>query len=70
METYQNILVVIDPTTENQKALKRAIDLATDKDSIKYILKVARRGSRDDEKGLVKELGKASKKKEKAFMEI
>lgn len=28
METYQNILVVIDPTTENQKALKRAIDLA------------------------------------------
>lgn len=28
METYQNILVVIDPTTEDQKALKRAIDLA------------------------------------------
>ena len=29
METYQNILVVIDPTTDDQKALKRAIDLAT-----------------------------------------
>lgn len=29
METYQNILVVIDPTTNEQKALKRAIDLAT-----------------------------------------
>jgi universal stress protein E len=29
METYQNILVVIDPTTDEQKALKRAIDLAT-----------------------------------------
>jgi universal stress protein E len=29
METYQNILVIIDPTTEEQKALKRAIDLAT-----------------------------------------
>jgi len=28
METYQNILVVIDPTTDEQKALKRAIDLA------------------------------------------
>ena len=28
METYQNILVVIDPTTNEQKALKRAIDLA------------------------------------------
>lgn len=28
METYQNILVVVDPTTEDQKALKRAIDLA------------------------------------------
>jgi universal stress protein E len=26
---YQNILVVIDPTTEEQKALKRAIDLAS-----------------------------------------
>jgi len=29
METYQNILVVIDPTTDEQKALKRAIDLTT-----------------------------------------
>lgn len=29
METYQNILVVIDPTTDEQKALQRAIDLAT-----------------------------------------
>ena len=29
METYQNILVVIDPTTDEQKALKRAIELAT-----------------------------------------
>lgn len=29
METYQKILVVIDPTTDEQKALKRAIDLAT-----------------------------------------
>jgi universal stress protein E len=29
MDTYQNILVVIDPTTDEQKALKRAIDLAT-----------------------------------------
>lgn len=29
METYQNILVVIDPTTDKQKALERAIDLAT-----------------------------------------
>ena len=29
METYQNILVVIDPTANEQKALKRAIDLAT-----------------------------------------
>jgi len=29
METYQNILVVIDPTTNEQKALKRAIDLAS-----------------------------------------
>lgn len=28
MKTYQNILVVIDPTTNDQKALKRAIDLA------------------------------------------
>jgi len=28
METYQKILVVIDPTTDEQKALKRAIDLA------------------------------------------
>ncbi|GAW97275.1 MULTISPECIES: universal stress protein UspE [Colwellia] len=28
MDMYQNILVVIDPTTEEQKALKRAIDLA------------------------------------------
>ena len=28
MNTYQNILVVIDPTTNDQKALKRAIDLA------------------------------------------
>ena len=28
METYQNILVAIDPTTDEQKALKRAIDLA------------------------------------------
>lgn len=28
METYQNILVVIDPTAEDQKALKRAIELA------------------------------------------
>jgi len=29
METYQNILVVIDPSTDEQKALKRAIDLAS-----------------------------------------
>ncbi len=29
METYQNILVAIDPTTNEQKALKRAIDLAS-----------------------------------------
>lgn len=29
MKTYQNILVVIDPSTDDQKALKRAIDLAT-----------------------------------------
>lgn len=29
METYQNILVVVDPTTTEQKALKRAIDLAS-----------------------------------------
>jgi universal stress protein E len=29
METYRNILVVIDPTTDEQKALKRAIDLAS-----------------------------------------
>jgi universal stress protein E len=29
METYQNILVVIDPTTDEQKALKRAMDLAS-----------------------------------------
>ena len=29
MEMYQNILVVIDPTTEDQKALKRAIELAS-----------------------------------------
>lgn len=29
MDTYQNILVVIDPTTNDQKALKRAIELAT-----------------------------------------
>ncbi len=29
METYQDILVVIDPSTDEQKALKRAIDLAT-----------------------------------------
>jgi len=28
MEKYQNILVVIDPTTEDQKALKRAVELA------------------------------------------
>ena len=28
MEKYQNILVVIDPTTEEQKALKRAVELA------------------------------------------
>lgn len=28
MEKYQNILAVIDPSTENQKALKRAIELA------------------------------------------
>ncbi|WP_286232542.1 universal stress protein UspE [Thalassotalea sediminis] len=28
MEKYQNILAVIDPTTEEQKALKRAIELA------------------------------------------
>ena len=28
METYQNILVVVDPTTEEQKALSRAIELA------------------------------------------
>lgn len=28
METYQNILAVIDPTTDDQKALKRAIELA------------------------------------------
>ena len=29
METYKNILVVIDPTDNDQKALKRAIDLAS-----------------------------------------
>ena len=29
MENYQNILVVIDPSTDEQKALKRAIDLAS-----------------------------------------
>ena len=29
METYQKILVVIDPTTDEQKALSRAIELAT-----------------------------------------
>ncbi|HCM48344.1 MAG TPA: universal stress protein UspE [Colwellia sp.] len=29
MDMYQNILVVIDPTTDQQKALNRAIDLAT-----------------------------------------
>jgi universal stress protein E len=29
METYQNILVVIDPTTNEQKALNRAINLAS-----------------------------------------
>jgi universal stress protein E len=29
MQTYQKILVVIDPSTDEQKALKRAIDLAT-----------------------------------------
>ncbi len=29
MELYQNILVVIDPSTEKQKALKRAIELAS-----------------------------------------
>lgn len=29
METYQNILVIIDPSDDNQKALKRALDLAT-----------------------------------------
>ena len=29
MDMYQNILVVIDPTTEDQKALKRAIELAS-----------------------------------------
>ena len=28
MKPYQNILVVIDPSTDNQKALKRAVDLA------------------------------------------
>ena len=29
MDIYQNILVVIDPTTDEQKALKRAIELAS-----------------------------------------
>lgn len=29
MDTYQNILVIIDPTTDDQKALKRAIDLVS-----------------------------------------
>ena len=29
MDMYQNILVVIDPTSEEQKALKRAIELAS-----------------------------------------
>ena len=29
MEMYQNILVVVDPTANEQKALKRAIDLAS-----------------------------------------
>jgi len=29
MEMYQNILVVVDPTTEEQKALKRAVDLVS-----------------------------------------
>lgn len=33
MNTYQNILVVIDPTTNDQKALKRAIDLAVSIDA-------------------------------------
>ena len=28
MEKYQKILAVIDPTTDNQKALKRAVELA------------------------------------------
>jgi universal stress protein E len=28
MDKYKKILAVIDPTTENQKALKRAIELA------------------------------------------
>ena len=28
MEKYQKILAVVDPTTEDQKALKRAIELA------------------------------------------
>lgn len=29
METYQNILVVVDPSTEDQKALKRAVEIAS-----------------------------------------
>mgnify|MGYP000170240936 CR=1 FL=1 len=29
MDTYQKILVIVDPTTDEQKALERAIDLAT-----------------------------------------
>ncbi len=29
METYQSILVVVDPTTDEQKALRRAIELAS-----------------------------------------
>ena len=28
MEKYQKILAIVDPTTEDQKALKRAIELA------------------------------------------
>lgn len=40
METYQNILVAVDPTTDEQKALKRAIDLATSINEIGGKIKV------------------------------
>ena len=36
MNTYQNILVVIDPSTDEQKALKRAIALATNINTVNH----------------------------------